>query len=429
MRLSLFVARRYLFSPKSHSVINLISGVSALTVAIPVMALVVLLSVFNGLDSLVRSLYRHFDPDIAVTPATGRFFSVDTLDTASIRALEGVAEIACTLEENALFEYRGRQQTGILKGVDTLFRRVVPIEEMVSVGEYALRFGDLDQALVGSGMAYNLQMNVALNEPLRIYVARHGRITPGLSLGMYRQQSLFPAGTFTLDSETDSRYVLVPLGFARRLLGRDERTVSAVIVGLKAGVDPDRARQQIAAVAGDRFRVLTRYQQKEDIYRLMQYEKWGIWFIILMVLLIASLGIVGSLIMIVIDKRKDTATLATLGADVPLIRRIFVNEGLLISGAGMVFGLILGVSVCLLQQRFGFVRMAGASFMVEAYPVEMRWADLAGIVVSVALIDYVIAKITVARMIRKNDNHRPSADRQSAGLAEAACEGGNYESK
>jgi lipoprotein-releasing system permease protein len=402
MRLSLLIARRYLFSRKSHSVINLISGVSALTVAIPVMALVVLLSVFNGLDSLVRSMYRHFDPDIAITPAAGRFFSVDTLDLASIRALDGVAGISFTLEENALFEYRGRQQTGILKGVDTLFRRVVPIEEMVASGEYALHFGDLDQALVGQGMANNLQMNVGLNEPLQIYVARRGRITPGLSIGMYRQETLFPAGTFVLDNDTDSRYVLVPLGCARRLLGRDDRAVSTVIVGLKAGVDPDRARQRIARAAGDSFRVLTRYQQKEDIYRLMQYEKWGIWFIILLVLLIASFGIIGSLIMIVIDKRKDTATLVTLGADVPLIRRIFVNEALLISGAGLVVGLVLGVSICLLQQQFGFVRMAGVSFMVDAYPVEMRWGDLAGIVASVALIDYVIAKITVARMIRKN---------------------------
>ena len=400
MRLSLLIARRYLFSRKSHSVINLISGVSAFTVAIPVMALVVLLSVFNGFDSLIRSMYRRFDPDIAIFPAEGRFFSVDSLDTQAIRSLDGVAEIACTLEENALFEYGGRQQPGVLKGVDSLYARIVPIEEMVVRGEYEPTFGDLDQALVGQGMAYGLQMNVGLNEPLTVYVPRRGYTSSVLPMAFYRTETLFPSGIFALDNDTDSKYVLVPLGFVRRLLGRDEATVSAVIVGLQPGADPDRARQRIAQAVGDDFRVLTRYQQKEDIYRIMQYEKWGIWFIILLVLVIASFGIVGSLIMIVIDKRKDTDTLITLGADIPFIRRIFVREGLLISGAGLLLGLLLGVAVCLLQQRFGFVRMAGSSFLIDTYPVEIQALDLLGTALCVALINYAIAKITVGRMIR-----------------------------
>lgn len=399
MPLSLWIARRYLFSRKSHSVINLISGVSALTVAIPVGALVILLSVFNGFDALVRSMYRHFDPDLTIVPAAGRFFSTDTLDLTAIAASQGVAELSFTLEENALFEYGGRQQAGILKGVDTLYRRVVPIEEMVVGGGYELTFGDFDQALVGRGMADALGLYTVLREPLRVYTARRGPASPLLPAGMYRSEEVVPAGVYALDNETDSRYVLVPLAFARRLLGRGPGEVSAVIAGLDPGTDPDRARARVAEAAGDNYRVLTRYQLKEEIYRLMQYEKWGIWFIILLVLLVASFGIVGSLVMIVIDKRRDTATLLTLGADRPLIRRIFVREGLLISGAGLAIGLVLGVSVCLLQQRFGWVRMAGASFVVDAYPVEMRAADLLAIVVGVVLIDWAIARATVVRMI------------------------------
>ena len=192
---------------------------------------------------------------------------------------------------------------------------------------------------------------------------------------------------------------IAPIGFVRELLEYGPEQVSSAILRLAPGSDPDRVRARIAGIAGDDFRVQTSYQQKESLYRIMQYEKWGIYFIILMVLVIASFSIVGSLIMIIIDKQKDTETLITLGAERKLIRRIFVREGMLISGIGMAAGLVLGIAVCLLQQHFGWIKMAGSSFLVDAYPVEIETTDLLGIVLSVGAIGWAISRFTVGRLI------------------------------
>ncbi len=401
MQLSSFFARRYLVSKKSHSVINRVSIVSAATVAIPVMAMVVLLSVFNGFDTLIRSMYRHFDPPVLIAPAEGKVFDINGLDTAAIRALPGVATLSPVLQETALFEYRGRQTIGTMRGVDPRYPEVVPIDRRVVQGAYELRFGDVEQAVVGQGVAYTLSINPALVEPMRIYEPRRGRGVAFLPVDLYRSREVFPAGIFALDGETDSEYVLVSIELARSLLEYAPGIVSSVAVGLDEGADEDRVRGAIAGISGEKFRVMTRLQQKEELYRIMQYEKWGIYFIILLVLVIASFSIIGSLILIILDKRRDTETLIALGADTPLIRRIFVREGVLISGVGMVAGLTLGIVVCLLQQRFGWIRMAGASFLVDAYPVEIRWTDVAGVILSVSAVNWAIARLTVAAMIRR----------------------------
>ncbi len=397
--LPLLFARRYLFSRKSLSVINIISGVSALTVAVPVMAMVILLSVFNGFDSLIKSMYRNFDPEIRITAAEGKFFDRNTLPLSEIRNVEGVEETGFTLEENALFEYGDKQYIGSILGVDSLYDTVVPIRNMVVQGEYRPKFGDLDQALIGQGVAYNLTVGTTLLEPLVVYMPRRGTGSPLLPVSFYRKKTIFPSGIFALDNETDSRYVIAPIGFVRELLEYGPEQVSSAILRLAPGSDPDRVRARIAGIAGDDFRVQTSYQQKESLYRIMQYEKWGIYFIILMVLVIASFSIVGSLIMIIIDKQKDTETLITLGAERKLIRRIFVREGMLISGIGMAAGLVLGIAVCLLQQHFGWIKMAGSSFLVDAYPVEIETTDLLGIVLSVGAIGWAISRFTVGRLI------------------------------
>ena len=408
MRLSLFFAKRYLFSRKSHSVINLVSGISSFTVAIPVMAMVVLLSVFNGFDSKIRSMYQHFDPPIEITPAKGKVFSLDWLDIAALRRVNGVSQVSYTLEETGLFQYRDRQYIATLKGVDSLFTEVVPIREMVTQGDYALKFGDIDQAVLGQGVAVTLSVNTMLTVPMSVYMPRRGRSVAFLPIDMYRQKEIFPAGVFAVDGETDSKYVLAPLEFVQNLLDYDGRMVSAIAVGLTPRSDPVRVRQEIVRILGNDFQVRTRLQQKEELYRLMQYEKWGIYFIILLVLVIASFSVIGSLIMIIIDKKKDTETLVMLGADAPFIRRIFIREGLLISGAGTLVGLVLGVLLCLGQQQFGWVKMAGTSFLFEAYPVELRWTDLIGVIVSVGVINYLIARFTVAGMIRSRVLYKES---------------------
>ncbi|MCC8088939.1 MAG: ABC transporter permease [Rikenellaceae bacterium] len=400
LKLPFFFAKRYLFSRKSVSAINIITGISAFTVAIPVMAMVVLLSVFNGFDGLIKLMYKNFDPELRVTVSEGRIFSSDSISDI-IKNTDDVESVSFVLDGNALFEYRKNQFIGTVRGVDEAYSQVVPIENMVVRGEYAPKFGDLDQVLVGQGIAYTLQMGGSMIEPLNIYVPKKGKTFSFLPVDFYRKKSIHPSGIYALDNETDGRYVIAPLDFARSLMDIGGGEVSAAFLKLKDGSDANKVRKVLSERLGNRFVVQTRYQQKESFYRIMQYEKWGIYFIILMVLVIASFSVIGSLTMIIIDKKRDTDALVTLGANRKLIRNIFVTEGMLISGTGMVAGLILGAALCMLQQKFGFIGMAGATFLVDAYPVQMKLTDIAGIVASVFVINYLISVFTVRSLIKE----------------------------
>ncbi|MCD7962911.1 MAG: ABC transporter permease [Rikenellaceae bacterium] len=399
-KLPFFFARRYLFSAKSVSAINIITGISAFTVAVPVMAMVILLSVFNGFDGLIKSMYKNFDPDIKVTVKEGKVFDRSAVEN-NLHGIPEVTGLSFVLEGNALFEYRNNQYIGTVLGVDSLYSEVVPIENMVVRGEFNPKFGDIDQVLVGQGIAYSLQMGGSLIEPLNIYVPRKGRVFSFMPSDFYRVRSIYLSGIYALDNETDGQYVIVPLDFARELMEVEEEKVSAVYIKIEDSTDANKVRKKIADKLTDEFNVQTRFQQKESFYRIMQYEKWWIYFIILMVLIIASFSIIGSLTMIIIDKKKDTDTLITLGAGKTLIRKIFITEGMLISCTGMIIGLILGITVCLLQMKFGFIEMAGETFMVDAYPVKMKITDIIGVVFSVIFINYIISVITVNSLVKK----------------------------
>lgn len=328
-RLPLFFARRYLFSKKSHSVINIVSGVSAFSVAIPVMAMVILLSVFNGFEGLIKSMYRSFDPDIRITPVRGKVFPIDSLPRERFLAIDGVRDAAYALEDNAVFEYRDRQAFGTMCGVDSLYRQVVPLDSLRTEGVFQLQFGDFPEAYVGQGMAYALGIRVNLNSPISVYVPRRGRVSPLLPYSFYKKQNIFPSGVFALEAEVDGKYVIVPLHFAQQLLDYPGQA-SSVAIRLEADASPQRVQQQIGQWLGDDYKIQSRYQQKESFYRIMMYEKWGIYFIILLVLVIASFSLIGSLVMLIIEKRKDSQTLVTMGADTKLLRKIFVAEGMLI---------------------------------------------------------------------------------------------------
>ena len=392
-RLPLFFARRYLFSKKSHSVINLVSIVSAFSVAIPVAAMVILLSVFNGFEQLIKTLDRSFDPDIRVMPVRGKVFGIDSLPREEILRIDGVRQAAFLLVGQAVFEYRDRQAYGLVCGVDSLYKEVVPLEGLTKEGVFRLRFGEIPEAYVGQGMAYSLGVRVTLSSPLSVYVPRRGRVSPLLPYSYYNKMNLFPSGVFSLEAEVDDQYVFVPLDFAQELLA----------VALDDRASAAKVQQQIAALVGQDFKVLTRYQQKESFYRIMTYEKWGIYFIILLVLVVASFSLIGSLAMLIIEKRKDTQTLMTLGADSRLIRRIFTQEGVLISLGGGVIGLVLGLLLSLLQQYFGILKLSGQTFLIDAYPVEVRPLDLLWVALSFVVVGGVISLLTVRTMIPKHE--------------------------
>lgn len=398
----LHFSRRYLFSAKSHSVINIISGVSVIAVGIPVAAMIILMSVFNGFSGLVDRMYTAFDADLQILPHEGKTFEVSDLDTAALRRIEGVSAVSAILEESALAEYNGRQAVVTVRGVDDHYQDVLPIEECITTGSYDLQLGQIEQAVVGQGIAYNLGVRPVLDIPIRLYAPRRGHISTLLPLNAYTTRRVWPVGIYTLDSQTDSRYILTSLDFTRTLFNYPDRATS-LLIRLSPGASLERVSRELSAVTGERMDIRTLEEQQQTMYRIMKYEKWSIFFISLLVLIIASFSMVGSLAMLIIEKRNDISTLRAMGAPTGFIRRIFTGEGMLIGGAGALVGLVLGIGICWLQQRYGVVEIPAETFIVKAYPVEMRFGDILTIIVSLAAITFVISRLTVYSMIRRGE--------------------------
>ncbi|MCL2562064.1 MAG: ABC transporter permease [Rikenellaceae bacterium] len=397
-RLASLFARRYLFSPKSHSVINIISWVSALAIGITVAAMVILLSVFNGFDGLIRQMYTEFDPDIAITPSQGKIFEHGLLTREQLLDIEGVAQMSFVLEGQALLRYRDRQKEAMLRGVDEYYAEVVPIEGMVSAGEFRLQFGELRQALVGEGLAYNLGLNINLLDPIRVYVPRRGSFSVLVPVDSYRTGTVYPSGLFMLDAETDGQFIIASLEFVQELLDYPDG-FSAVFVRTTAGVSPRRVQAALRETLGEGVTVLTRAEQKASLYAIMKYEKWGIFLIIFMVMVIASFSIVGSLAMLIIDKRADMRTIVAMGGSMGFIRAIFVREGMLVAVTGAAAGMVFGLLVSLAQQIFGIIKIPAQTFLVDSYPVVVQASDLLLIAVAFTAVSYLIVRFTVVRMI------------------------------
>lgn len=398
--LSLLFARRYLFSHKSHSVINIVSIVSAVSISVPVMAMVILLSIFNGMESMITSMYGIFDPDIVITAARGKIFDQEDLST-KVASVEGIDALSYILEESVLLEYGDRQSVAIMRGVDSGYSDVTGIDTIVVQGKYQSWFGDMAQATLGRGVAYTLGMNASMARPLRIYTVGRAEFSPLFAINNYNSDQISVGGIFALDAESDSRYIFVPIEFARGLMDSDNGA-STLAISLAEGASEQSVKQALQAAVGDDFEVRTRYEQNSQFYKIMNYEKWGIYFIILLVLIIASFSLVGSMTMLIIEKRRQMGTLRALGADIAFIRSIFVGEGLLVYLSGAMLGLLLGVLFCLAQQYFGFITISASTLLIDTYPVELRMGDVAGVCISFIAISYIIALVTTRLTIKSN---------------------------
>ena len=376
MNLSAFVARRYLFSKKSHNIINIISAISLVGVMVCTMALIIVLSVFNGFDSLIKSMFSNFDPDIKITPAQGKVFDPQTDTLRRISQLSYVDCVCETLEENVLLEYDKHMQPATLKGVSEQYSRLTGIDTTIISGEFVLDNGRRQMAVLGAGLAYYLSVNVNFISSIRIYVPkRNGRISMNPERA-FSNSYIFPSGIFAIQQEIDNRYMIVPIDFARNLLDYSTQ-VSALELKLKPGTDRDRARDEISAMVGGDYVVRTQYQQHEMLYKVMKSEKFAIFLILTFILIIGSFNMIGSLSMLIIDKKNDIATLNSLGFDRKGIQRIFIYEGWIISIGGAILGLLLGLLVCWLQQTYGFLKLDSmGTFVVSNYPVKIVWTDL-----------------------------------------------------
>lgn len=385
--MKLFLARRFLFSAKSHSVINIISRVSMVAVGIPVAAMVILMGVFSGFDDLIKKMYRDFDPELLIRPAQGKVFSTDALDVDAVRAIDGVVQTSWMLEENALAEYGGRQRVVTVRGIDSLWPRVVPLERMMWAGTWSGA-----GAIAGQGVAYAMGVRMGLDERMRFYAPNRGAYSALLPQTAVRAAEMEVEGVFVLDAETDGEYVMVPLADARRLFDYEGMASGLAVRG--------GSKYDVRRVAGADFVVLDRYEQKASMYRIMRLEKWGIFVIGLAVLIIASFSIVGSLIMLMIDKRSGIATLRALGARRGMVRGVFVRQGMMIGAIGAAGGLILGLGVCLVQQFWGVIPMPGSTFLVDSYPVLVRMVDVAAVVVAFVAVNWLIVVFTVRGTIK-----------------------------
>ena len=398
MQLSRFIARRYLFAKKSHNVINIISIIAASGIAVGCAALVIILSIYNGFDSLVRDLNDSYTADVLVTPAQGKVFSYDSRFDF-LRTDPDVKIVCGILEESVFVQYGDRNKVVVARGVDSLYAQTTRLRDHVVEGTFSLSFGDLNQVVLGRTVALELGARPAFQQPLTAWFPSRTQQVDLLNpLASLRQVKLHTSGIVSLEQNFDQKYLFMPLDALRSLLEYEDE-VSGVEICLAAG-QLDRhgmaSRQvlsRIRSTLGDDFVVRNRQQQNTTLYKLLLYEKIAIYLILLFVMLIVSFNIYGSLSMLIIEKRDDIATLQAMGADNALVSKIFVREGWMISWLGIGIGVAAGLLICWLQQRFGLVKMPG-NFVVDAYPVVVQASDILIIIVGVALIGWLISLLT-----------------------------------
>ncbi|MGL4957130.1 MAG: ABC transporter permease [Bacteroidales bacterium] len=399
-KLSFFIAKRYLFAKKSHNVINLISLISAIGVAVGSFALVVALSIYNGIDNLVQSLHNTLVSDLQITPTEGKVFNPQDFDFDKIKQLEGVALYTENLEENALLKYSKKQHIATLRGVEQSFVQQSGLANATVEGEPLLKKGDLNMVIVGRVIAHTLELRPNFFDLLSVYVPKRGsKLQLSNPSNSFNRESFKPSAVFSVEMETDSRYVFAPIQSVRNLLNYTNE-VSSIELYLAPNANYKSIQKQVKDILGDRLTVKNRYEQNEILYRMMQGEKWAIFFILAFVLLIASFNSIGSITMLIIEKKKDLKTLLTIGATRSTIHRIFMIEGVMITLLGCGVGMALGVLACWLQQTFGFIKLSG-SFVVNAYPVQMQASDILLVLTLVTLIGYIAATIPVRYVLRK----------------------------
>lgn len=388
MKLSLYIAKRYLFAKKSRNAINIISAVSVAGVAVGTMALIIILSVFNGLETMVSKIFNTFDPDIKITAAEGKTFIPDTARLKLLAKVDGLSAYSLTIEDNALLKYGSREYIATIKGIDENYATVSNIDSSMWEGEFILR-NDKGRpyAIPGIGVAQYLGIRVNFITPLEIIFPRKTGSNNFTAENSLNRKFIFPSGIFEVEKEYDSKYVYIPIEFARELT-ETENGVSTIEVKFSKNANAASVQRSISRIYGKDFIVQNRYEQQAIFYKVMKSERLAIFFILTLILIIASFNIIGSLTMLIIEKKQDIEILKSLGADNNLIRKIFIFEGWLISIIGASSGIILGFIVCWLQHRYGLVKLQSQSLIMDAYPVVMKLRDFIIVPATVLLIGY-----------------------------------------
>lgn len=406
MNLPFYIARRYLFSKKKHNAINIISGISVCGVALATLALVCTLSVFNGFQDMVAGFFTAFDPELKITIREGKVFEPQGAAFQEVRSLPEIGVWTETLEENAMVQYKDRQAMAIIKGVEDNFEELTSIDSLLyGAGEFILHDPIVDYGVLGVELISELGTGLQFVDPLQVYAPkRNVHVNMANPSASFNRDYLFSPGVvFVVNQQKyDARYILTSLSFARNLFNYDTE-VSAVELKLKPGADVTAVQRKIARILGDEFVVLDRYEQQADVFRIMEIEKFISYLFLTFILAIACFNVIGSLSMLILDKREDVETLRNLGADDRLIARIFLFEGRLISLFGALSGIVLGLLLCYIQQRFGIISLGGGngSFIVDAYPVSVHVTDVVLIFITVITVGFLSVWYPVHYLTRR----------------------------
>jgi len=404
-RFAFFVARRYLFSKKSHNVINIISAISAAGVAVVTAALICVLSVFNGFENLVGTLYSAFDPDLKIMPAKGKYFDFSIPEIQKVIHFQEVKNFSQSVQDNALLRYGDKQMPATVKGVSANFENMTRIDSIIYDGKFSLADQAFDYAVVGYGVAGILGINPYFFTPLDIYAPKRSErvnmLRPDKSLTNIKT---FVSGIFAVQQASyDENYVIVSLEVARTLFELDSTAVSAVEIQLQPNIKVDKVKMLIKNTLGENFIVQNRMEQQESFFKILNMERWFAFAILCFILLISSFNLFGSLSMLIIEKKEDTKTLQNLGADGTLVRQIFMFEGWLISIVGLILGIFAGILLCLAQQHLGIIRM-GENYIIDSLPVVLQTRDIFFTVSMVIIIGFTVSFFTAKFAKQKSYN-------------------------
>ena len=408
MNFSFYIAKRYLFSKKSHNAINVISGVSVCGVALATLALVCTLSVFNGFQDLVTTMFTAFDPELKITAVSGKVFDAQDDRIQSLKQMPEVEVFSESLEDNVMVQYKDRQAMAVIKGVEDNFNQLTAIDSILyGRGEMVLHDEVVAYAIPGIELVSILGTGVRFLDPLEIYAPKRGsKINVASPASSFNSDYLHSSGlVFAVNQQKyDASYILTSLKFARDLFQYDTE-VSSIELKLKEGANINKVQGRIASLLGKDFQVLNRYEQQADTYRIMEVEKLISYLFLTFILLIACFNVIGSLSMLIIDKRADVVTLRNLGANDETIKQIFLLEGCLISFLGALIGVVLGVALCLVQQEFGLISLgsgdSAGAFVVDAYPVNVQLTDVLLVLLTVLVISFFSVQYPVRYLSRR----------------------------
>jgi ABC-type lipoprotein release transport system permease subunit len=377
----------------------MVSYISLIGAVCGTAALLIVLSVFNGFEDLTKSIYSIFDPELKVSPTNGKTFVIDSVIISKIYALPEVDNVSITLDENVLLKYKNQQTIALMRGVDENYKTSTSLTKSMTDGNFQMYKNDYPAVVLGYGIAAKLGL-FSLRTEEWVYVnvpKREGKVSLNNPAAAINTLSLLPSGIFEVEKSFDDAYVFAPIVFLQNLLNR-EAQASAIEIKLKPETDYNNARKAVADIVGNDLQVKTRYQQNEVLYRMMKSEKLIVYAILILIVIILSFNISGSLSMLITEKKEDIDTLKSMGASDKLIRRIFLSVGLLIAFAGIVIGIVIGLAICLLQQYFGLLKLPGNSMLIDAYPVKVLLTDLLLVIASVSLIGYFASIVAVYKI-------------------------------